>query len=164
MEGQQTTVRRFAMIHAETILREAYQIPEGEQESPLSGDKKRTELTRLLKAGDARMGGMMTALTVSGQGVQISDKNDLRPGDLLQYWKIKDEKASGHAVIIHKVRTDQGVLDENAQRVEGPLTVNGIGVLSAHAKREDKPDVYTKGFVDPDQEYSTWFAVRPAGS
>ncbi|MEL6349041.1 MAG: hypothetical protein AAFV53_38410 [Myxococcota bacterium] len=164
VEGQQTTVRRFAMIHAETILREEFEIPEGEQESPLLSAEKRKKLGELLDNQDARMGGMMTALTLSGQGVQISDKNELRPGDLLQYWKKKDKKASGHAVIVHEVRTVDGVLDETAQPIDAPMIVTGIGVLSAHAERTGEPDVYTKGFVDPDQEYSTWFAVRPAGS
>jgi len=121
----------------------------------------------LVNNDDARMGGVVTALTMSGQGSEVSDKNDLRPGDLLQYWKQKPgepSQAAGHAVVVHRVRTSEGVLDERSPSAEGPRHVSGIGVLSAHTERDGQPDVYTKGFVDPDVAYMRWFAVRPAGS
>ena len=169
VEGQRTTVRRFVMLHAETILRDELQITtnaQGEQQSALSARGRRKELAKLVNDDDARMEGVVTALTLSGQGSKIADKNELRPGDLMQYWYRKGPgEAGGHAVLVHKVRTRQGVLDDSSEAVDRSFKVTGVGVLSAHSAREGEPDVYTKGFVDPDRSYSLgWSAVRPSGS
>jgi hypothetical protein len=169
VEGQRTTVRRFVMLHAETILREEFQITtnaQGKQESALSSSSRRRELAKLVNDDDARMEGVVTALTLSGQGSKISDKNKLRPGDLMQYWFLKGPgQAGGHAVVVHKVRTGQGVLHDSSESNDQSFEVTGVGLLSAHAQRDDKPDVFTTDFVDPDQKFKLgWSAVRPSGS
>lgn len=165
VEGKETTVRRFVMIHAETIMREEFQIPAGAQESPLSSAERLSVLKSLLDSGDERMGGVATALVASGQGSAITSKDDLRPGDLLQYWYSRGrDGAAGHAVVVHKVRTSAGVLDEKSAPTSEALSVRGVGLLSAHYKAANKSDVFTKDFVDPDREYLKWFAVRPSGS
>lgn len=165
VEGQETTVRRFVMIHAETIMRDEFQIPAGSQDSPLSKSDRLAVLKGLLDSGDERMGGVATALVASGQGHSITNKNELRPGDLLQYWyKRGRDGAAGHAVVVHKVRTRGGILDEKSSPTAEPMSVRGVGLLSAHYKAPNKSDVFTKGFVDPDREYLKWFAVRPSGS
>ena len=165
VEGQETTVRRFIMLHAETILRDEYQIPEGAQESPLSTRQKQGELYDLLQEDDARMGGVMTALTLSGQGTQVTDKDDLRPGDLLQYWfSSGSERARGHAVVVHTVKTRaHGTLNEASPPQAQDLDVTGVGLLSAHTQVAGT-DVFTKRPLDPDRAFLKWFAVRPSGS
>ncbi len=163
VEGIETTVRRFVMIHAETILRKEFEL-DAAAAMPLQG--KQAVLAELLYRDDARMGGVVTALVVSEQGTEISDKNDLRPGDIMQFWYQQGDPKhiGGHAVIIHTVQTDAGVLDENTPPSRAPLQVRGIGALSAHGVRAGGSDVYTKAFVDPDTAYKEWFAVRSTGS
>ena len=163
----ETTARRFVMIHAETILREEFQLDGDEEQDSL---QKQAVLAELLSEEDGRMKGVVTALVASQQGTEIVDKNSLRPGDIMQFWYRKEsvgddtKRIGGHAVIIHTVKTDAGVLDESSPPSDTPLQVRGIGALSTHGARAGGSDVYTKAFVDPDAAYMKWSAVRPSGS
>lgn len=166
--GQETTVRRVVMLHAETIFRAELQLDAPEGDAMGKGEKL-AALKGMLEAEDPRMKGVVSALTLSGQGAEIHEMNDLRPGDLVQYWFNTTTEGlagvNGHAVVVHRVLAEGGTLDERSRPSDAAPVgrVRAVSLLSAHAKVKGN-DVYTKQPQDLDRAFAEWFGVRPAGS
>ena len=80
--------------------------------------------------------GVVTALTASEQGTEINGPDDVRPGDLLQWWTTGGLHSTGHTTIIHTVNTSAGPLTQGMgpEQVPGPVTVESVHVLGSQRK------------------------------
>lgn len=129
VNGQDVTVRRLILIHSQTLLKG--------NKTPLDqvAQDKDNPYYEVLK-------GVVTALTKSGQGSEIHTVNDLRPGDLLQWWCAA---GNGHTTIIHEVKGET-TLDKSSKPsdVPSPFHVTGVAVMGAQSAitplSEDKKD------------------------
>ena len=99
-------------------------------------------LKQLVVAKDAKIKGVVEALVSSGQGGEVTGMSSLQPGDVLQLWRIQDERPGGHTGIVKSV---------DATRKE-------VVLVGAHTS-----GVGAKKFVlDASvMGWPTWFAVRP---
>ena len=130
---QTTTVRRFVLIHAETLLHG-------------NSDGYADIATNEKHPYHAVLKGVVTALTASKQGTELDTVDAIRPGDLLQWWT---EGNSGHTTIIHQVKTNQGIINNNHKPEDYPqgpaLQVEAVAVLGAQTS--------IRSYQDEQQEY-----------
>ena len=121
VNGAMVTARRLVLIHAETLL--------VDREDSLSAIAQDPE-----HRYHAVLKGVVTALTETNQGEEITDVHAIRPGDLLQWWTASN---AGHTVIVHQVRTSAGVLngasDAGDPALQAGLSVDAVSVLGSHS-------------------------------
>jgi hypothetical protein len=69
-------------------------------------DLKRDQRSKLLAENDYRMAGAAGALVDSGQATYVPEWGDLKPGDVMQYWRWRENRDThrvelmGHVVIV----------------------------------------------------------------
>ncbi len=133
------------------------------------------DLQNLVRSEDPRTKGVVEALVASEQGTEITNKNDLRPGDIIQGWR--SDNRSGHATIVHRVHHRAGVLDEATAPSALSIQVTRVELLGAHYPIDENgkaipkdangvregDSVYTKPATNL-SEYPTWYAVRANGN
>lgn len=68
---------------------------------------RRRHLARLIQHNDKRIRGIQTALVQMGKG-QIIKPSEAKPGDFIQYWKLRNGRWVGHASIIIDVIQREG--------------------------------------------------------
>ena len=107
------------------------------------------ELKEMVKQGDERIKGVVTALVKTGQGVEI-DLDQLQEGDLVQYWFAGG--TAGHVVIVSKVNKEpDGTL--KIDMMGSHRSMGGVSVLKDFTLRK-------KGKLEVTQA----FCVRPKSS
>ena len=156
-----TTLRRFVMIHRETLLAE--EKLQGVSYLELSAENQRRVLAKLVSHDDERIKGVFH-LSSAGFGTEIDRIENLRPGDFIQTWKGDLQGGvGGHATQVRYVFTDDGKrLDENSMCLKSEkIKVVEVALIGCHLRYEDA--VYTKGATDL-SDCVRWYAVRPIHS
>jgi len=68
------------------------------------------DLKQLVSCEDSIIKGVSFYLSSSGKGIPITDLNDAKSGDFIQFWNIRLGKATGHCGIIRGIDTDMGLI------------------------------------------------------
>ena len=149
--------------------------------------QKAGRLTALVDQGDPRIRGVVVGLVTLQLGREISSRDALRPGDLLQTWvRVGSGSWRGHCTHVREIQAKNGagdfvVFDERTTPRTEVLTELLLRQHGSHlpvGRRFSDADknadilglsVYTRDLVSlPAQrgrgDELHWYAVRPAGS
>ncbi len=105
---QQVNCVQFMVAVVEELLQR--ELTEDERDAILIKKiGRRKHLWRLIVHNDRRIRGIQTALVQMRKG-QMIKPSEAKPGDFVQYWRLKDGRWVGHAAIILEIMNRNGML------------------------------------------------------